>query len=359
MGNVEKRGEVKKNGKKFLFSTVFVLAGLVAISTIYIFATGKYRLFIKPQPSMLPMSGKGQAITPAHKEAKAVRDDDIENILQKYNVEFYAGRKRFNGNPSLLESIKIASIEIPPSIRLIAGLEKEKGYYARYAAVNSLGKNLSDKEVNALLYFLHKRPDDDNLSLLEFDSVKNDAVLALIRQANCPDDLVPHLIVMYRDRTFDNVWRAYCIQFMGTIYGKIANEGYRSAVDKVFDEALHDVSGIPGTTLVMMTDFAGQPGFEKSKIADAARSLCADVRTDNGVRITALQVCARLGDRKVIPVAREIAGNSDNIPLKISAVAALGAFGEPADRELINSLASSGDIRMRTAAKAALKKIKM
>ncbi len=359
MGNVEKKGEVKKNGKQFLFSTVFVLAGLVAISSIYIFSTGKYRLFLKPHPSMLPMSGKGQAITPAHKESKAIRDDDLEYILQKYTVDFYMGRTRFNGNPSLLESIKVTAVEIPPSIKLIAGLEKEKGYYERITSVNSLGNNLSEKEVSALLSFLHKKLSDDNLALLEFDAVKNDAVMALMRQTVPPEELAPHLIAMYHDRTLDNTWRNYCIQFMGQWYDSVHVPGQQDLFRKSLDEALSDDDAIPAAALIAMSNLVGRPGFSKERISAAAYRLSTDPKTGGAVKTASIQICAKFRNREAIPVAREIVKSSSDVPLKLSAVAALGTFGDPADRELINSLASSGDIRMRTAAKAALKKIKM
>ena len=112
VGNGRQSGEGKRNGKKFLFLAVVVLVALMAIPALVLLATGKYRLLMKPHPAMMPVSGKGLAATPMRKESKAVHDDDIEYILQKYTVEFYLGRKRFNGNPSLLESIRIASVEI-------------------------------------------------------------------------------------------------------------------------------------------------------------------------------------------------------------------------------------------------------
>ena len=73
-------------------------------------------------------------------------------------------------------------------------------------------------------------------------------------------------------------------------------------------------------------------------------------------KITALQICAKLGDTDILPDARKLAAGR-SIPIRMSAMACLGMLGDKTDVELLKASESSTDIRLRTAAQAAIKQL--
>ncbi|HCE46850.1 MAG TPA: hypothetical protein DET40_25160 [Lentisphaeria bacterium] len=371
---------MNRNGSKQTWRKVYYLiAGmmiLIAAPLLILGLTGKYRLLLKPRhadasknsaaapkpaPKTATMSKNG---SPLHK--KSIHEENIESLLQRYTVDFYYLNVQYPTNPDefMMDprnflTKKLPVVEIPDTIRLIAGLEEEKGYVPRLEAVNALGCELPAKEVTALLYFLHKKISDDSIEPLELNAVKNNTVAVLMRQSRIPEELAPHLIAMYYDKTLDNTWRDYCIQFMGQWYDKIHVPTEQEYVRQALDAALSDSENIPAASIIAMAGLVGRPGFSRERVSAAAYKLCTDLRTIDTVKTAALQICAKFRNRDALPVAREIVRNSQNIPLKMSAVAAIGAFGEFADRELLGPLAKSGDIRIRTAAKAAIRKMKV
>ena len=106
-----------------------------------------------------------------------------------------------------------------------------------------------------------------------------------------------------------------------------------------------------------MSGLAENPEFDRRKIAEAAYALCIDTNIDDMIKTTALQVCAKLKKHEVLAIARDMIKTSKNVPLKMSAVATVGAIGDNSDHDILRSLAKSSDVRMRTASKAALKKM--
>ena len=366
----------RRTWRKFLFITAGGLLALFIVPMLMLLLTGKYRLLFKPHPASASKNNAAtlksdpMAVTTAKNSSplnkKSIPEENVESLIQMYTVDFYYLHIQYPDNPDgfLMNprnflTKKLPVVEIPDTIRLIAGLEEEKGYVPRLESVNALGVELSPTEVTALLYFLHKKIGDDCIDPLELNAVKNNTVIVLMRQARIPEELAPHLIAMYYDKTLDNTWRDYCIQFMGQWYDKIHVPAEQEYVRKALDAALSDADNIPAAAIIAMSGLVGRPGFSRERVSSAAYKLCTDLRTIDTVKTAALQICAKFRNRDALPLAREIVRNSQNVPLKMSAVAAIGAFGESADRELLGPLAKSGDIRIRTAAKAALRKLRI
>jgi HEAT repeat protein len=93
------------------------------------------------------------------------------------------------------------------------------------------------------------------------------------------------------------------------------------------------------------------------QVTDKAVAMAGDAAYGEAARITALQICAKLSDTRVLLPAREIAFGKYGAPLRVSAIAALGAMGDGSDLAQPKPLAQSTDIRLRTAAAAAVKKL--
>ncbi|MDY0041092.1 MAG: hypothetical protein RBS57_12340 [Desulforhabdus sp.] len=92
---------------------------------------------------------------------------------------------------------------------------------------------------------------------------------------------------------------------------------------------------------------------------DAALEIATDGKAADLSRITAIQVCARLEDRRILPHVRVLIGDSKaGVPLRVSAVGAIGLLGTPADIAPLEELVAKGDSRLAVAAQAAVKRLK-
>lgn len=116
-------------------------------------------------------------------------------------------------------------------------------------------------------------------------------------------------------------------------------------------------SSIPGTALIAIANNAGTTEIPVRLVTDKAVAMVGDSAYGEAARITALQICAKFNDPRVLSPAREIAFSKCGVPLRVSAIAALGAMGDGSDVTRLKPLAQSTDIRLRTAAAAAVKKL--
>jgi hypothetical protein len=75
-------------------------------------------------------------------------------------------------------------------------------------------------------------------------------------------------------------------------------------------------------------------------------------------RITALQVCGKLGHREALPLALQIATDSQaHMTLRTSAIATIGDLGAEPERTLLASLAEQSPQRLKVAIEAAISRI--
>ena len=236
-------------------------------------------------------------------------------------------------------------------------LSRNSSLLERQEAVRSLGSGLEDDEYSALLEFLARKSSDDSLPADQLVALKNEVVNKLKNQERDPVELIRALVAMFGDVTQDEVWRDYCIQHLGTLY-KAAEGADREAVKKLFLQATDLKQGsIPGTALIALANNAGSD-IASQAVAAKAIVIAEDVLYGDAARITALQIAAKQNDARILSVARETAFGSVSAPLRVSAIAVLGMMGDKTDLTKLEPLASSTDIRLRTAATAAVKKLK-
>jgi hypothetical protein len=244
------------------------------------------------------------------------------------------------------------------SLDFIFGNTANKSYVPRVKAVHKLGNDLQPAQIAAIYKFLHKRIKDDSLKPLELNAIKNELVIVIMNQRNYPDALASSLVEMYNDKSFDKIWRDYCIQFLGQWYPKINSPEDRRKAREAFDSALQEKkNGIAGTALIAVSRLTGLKDFDKADIASKAFELAKDKDSANIVKITALQVGANLGNKNILPLAKELIKSSKSVPLKMSAIAAVGILGNSADIPTIDKYLKCSDVRLRTAAKAAVKRL--
>jgi len=300
--------------------------------------------------SPAPVLEEAQSATPATVTGAADKEAGTEKPTPQVIVE-----EKQKAEPRPAVRISLSSDPLPSRMRAILGEGPKTDYRSRIQAVHGLPTDLSDNEIQALYAFINRKVGEDTLPPGQLNAIKNEVLDELRSQGEPSPDFAHNMMAMYYDTTHDTVWRDYCIQHLGIWYPKIGDADERSAAAQLFWNALENTAtSLAGTALIALSDNIGQPGIEKSAVTQKALDLCADPGTAAVTKTTALQICAGQGDRRVLPVAREIAESSGNTPLRMSALAAIGTLGDKSDRALLERFASSSDVRLRTAARSAL-----
>jgi len=242
---------------------------------------------------------------------------------------------------------------------LIFGNKANKKYLDRLREVHRLPRNMSEDSLDAIYAFLRsKRVSDDVLPNLEFNAIKNEIVIVLMEQNSYPEKLSAQLIAMYKDKNMDYTWRDYCIQFIGQWYPKEKDEQLKKAMRVTLNEAVKDHrADIAGTALIALNGLKKQSGFDPAEITTEAYSLLTDKDTSNAIKVTSLQVGAELGDKRFLDLAKNFLKDSDDAQLKMSSLAAIGMLGGRDEIKLLEKYAEGADVRLRFAAKPALKKV--
>ena len=236
-------------------------------------------------------------------------------------------------------------------------LNNKLSYYPRAKQLAAITSNLQQTDVAAIHTFLDEK-DMGNLKNLEFNSLKNDLVLCLMRQSRKDDKLVSHLIAMYKDTTHDLVWRNYCIQFMGRIYQDSTMQE-KEQLEKTLQTVLKDpIPMLAVTGMIAMELNKDSLEIDKEILHSRAFELLQkDIPTY--AKVTLIQICGmnRVKPDQVRPILHDILKNSKETQLKVSAIAALGEYGNRNDLTVIGLYSKSSDVRLRTAAINASKKL--
>ncbi len=253
-------------------------------------------------------------------------------------------------------AITISSL--PQNIQLIVGMTDEDYYQPRVDAIHSLEYDLPEEQIKALMDFLFTKIENQRLPDLEFNGLKNELTWALIRQHQQPVDLAQNLVKMYKDRTYDVTWRDYCVQFCGKNYPYTASKDDKEImIEALFNATKERDNRIAGTAAYMLCQLTKTQGTRKDKVADAAYEAISDPVCDNVSKVSLLQAGAELGDIRFLPAARDLAKNARDIPLRMSAIAAVGFLGDATDLDFLASLTQINDIRIQKPALAAIERI--
>ena len=166
---------------------------------------------------------------------------------------------------------KNAEVLLPDNIKLIVGLGETRNYFVRVREVHNLKKNLSPDQIDALYKFLYEKLEKQELPDLQFNGLKNEIVIELMKQTIKPEALSGHLVTMYYDKSFDPTWRDYCVQFFGKWYEQApANDARQAMVKGLYDALKERNSSIGGTSITMLRHLTHLKEFDKDKISDLA-----------------------------------------------------------------------------------------
>ncbi len=241
--------------------------------------------------------------------------------------------------------------EIPDSIRPIMGLNGED-YTKRSKALQALGNNLSRSEIEALYALL--------LSSGQLEcSLQNEVINALREQTTPPTDLLDVLSYLHRDPQQNQMSRDYALQHLVAEYEKSPTNAIVNQIPELLWDALRVTnSSTVGTALLGLHRLCGvDPTIDSNKVSQVALQLTLDAATGELARITALQVCAQRRLHDVLPTVTNMAQHAVSLPLRISAIAALGYLGEERERMLLEMLSAEGNDFLQPAIKSALNRL--
>ena len=249
-----------------------------------------------------------------------------------------------------------AEVMVPVSLASL--FSDESSYITRCKFVNGLKSDLLADEVDALLGFIESDPEEVGLMRGHFNSVADKVINVLQRQKTVPPALVDSLINMFNDPSDHFTWRDYCVQHLGSLYADEASAGRRDAIRAVFEAAMKPEARMSGTVVLALRNNIGQEGISKEFVRDKVSAVALDEEQPDSSRLTAIQVAAELGDRDMLPLAREIVPSRKyTVPFRMSSMATIGILGDASDLELLKKYTKSSDMRLRFASQAAVKKI--
>lgn len=322
--------------KNFSFKPLVIggLVAAVAVPLIIHYMDGQ-RSDGRQNSSRVMQEQKTIISEPVAKEAKAVAKKRREEVYQ-------------------LASKDISSI--PEELSIIAGLTGDSSSYKdRMKAIKSLSRDLDDNSIDFLREFLTQHYDEESgMTPRGFNAVKNDVLDILLRQNELVDGLGEDLVEMFNDRTYGDIWRDYCVQYMAPYYeqaleaarsegesdrGVALNEELETIRD-AYTTAMEDRSNsCAGTALIGVESLANK--CDKISIYDVQKS-AADIAMDaSGAdynRITGLRMSGKYELKAVVQSARLEAQIGESTPLRMAAVATLAEIGGEREISLLESL---------------------
>lgn len=243
-------------------------------------------------------------------------------------------------------------------LNLISGKAADKSYLVRADAVHLLNDYFTFSEIAFAKDFLYSKEMD--LRSIDYNSLKNDVVLILLRQKRPVDELGSWLIEMHLDKEYDATWRDYCIQFLGQIYSESSPSQRKAIISTLKSALLERENGIAGTALIASRNINDFSESDKKLFSNAAVEIALDDNSPDYVKMTAVQIAALNGDVRILDECGKILADharTYTVQLKMSAMAAIGLLGDRDKLDLLAGYKDSTDIRLSTAAKSAIKKL--
>jgi hypothetical protein len=249
-----------------------------------------------------------------------------------------------------------------PTIRMIVDLNADT--LSRQKAVRALPRDLFPEHRKVLTDFLAARhPEDDGQG---GHVLKNDIMDALIGQKTPGRGLADLFIGIYQDKSQNIVIRDYALQHLALLSERldgpmIWDSGLVQTQQKLIQETLWQCaeardSSMAGTALLGLTRISEtHSDFDRNRLGQAAIAM-TDAGVDEAARVTAFQVCARLRVSNALPLTINAAQTDSSSIVRISAIGALGLFGNVDQVPILNQIAER-NARFKAAAVLAMKKI--
>lgn len=254
------------------------------------------------------------------------------------------------------------------AVAAVTATGAEPPFVERHRALHGLSSADFARFGSDLAAFLDRREAPPQIRRVDFHSLKNDIFDRMLNVGGFEEDLFAHARQTIRDEAADQIWRDYCVQFLPPLAAALPDGKSRSAaLDLLESTAAGDFEGLAGTALAAAySTFHSpkafpRPPFDPEDIGRSALVCAADAEQALPDRVTALQVAAGLRQPGVASLALEWLDQSEEgsrpVMLRVSAIAALGVLGDPAHRHLVEPFQLASDIRLRAAARSALRNL--
>lgn len=225
-------------------------------------------------------------------------------------------------------------------------------------------------------------PDDKLLDLYEAivapsapgaHKPQHDADLNGIMDRLCssePDSarLAEFFVEIMLDPRRDVVQRDYAIQHLRVVC-RVLLDGNRfadggsgpaaqMACDALMEVVPENTCCLAGTALLALAEIAGRtPTVAPGAVSRLAMDRARDTQAEDGIRVTALLVGARLQDPDALTVAWQILDASDRSSLRLAAISVLAALGNQDTVERLGRMNAAADEMETKARNAAIRKI--
>ncbi len=272
-----------------------------------------------------------------------------------------------SGNPQQTMGSHVSTLVsglsvVPKSIRPIFGLDGTTNFASRLTAVHGLGKDLKREELEALYAFLKTKNGTDRKSRGGEHVLKNDVMDILLEQMSPPQELADVLMALYQDHEQDSVTRDYALQHLVSYQQRQISDPLpnKERIEKTLWEGLAEIdSSIAGTALLGLHRLsAASPQMTVAGLDDVALKLAQSEEASRLSRITAVRVCAERRLEQARPIVLDLAQSGGDIPLQISAIAALGNLGAADEIGFLERLVSGENEFLKPAARTALQSLK-
>lgn len=242
-------------------------------------------------------------------------------------------------------------------------------YGARCESLAVLRRDLTPEEIDYLYEALAFRPDTRIGTPRDWWVVLNE-IMVVLRNADFGTDRYPKaLAAIIGDPTDSEVPRDYAVQHLSAWLGDPSQQrtDFRQVAIDALVNAINDptlgTTTIPGTAISTLTTASPDiPAAEQEALWSRLDPVLEQIvigKTQASVvtRTSAIQSVAMRKREAVLPAIRELAAAADTEPsVRLSSVAALGFYGRPEDRALIERIRDN-EPRLKFAATAALDRI--
>ena len=214
--------------------------------------------------------------------------------------------------------------------------------------------DLSLEEIEEIYQTLENNRPPEGTSEAAWHWIVDELITAMRKNGADVSQMATRLKGIYENPSQDMIIRDYALQHLGHLR---AEGGDPHIIGAALSNATHQKQGtLAGTALLAMQDRQGaEPLPSENSVTPLA--IAQDSSYDIRSRITAMQVAGREGNRQVLPLAVQAAADSAQpTHLRMAAIATLADLGATEHQAMLQTLANGRDRRLRTAAKAALKK---
>ena len=257
---------------------------------------------------------------------------------------------------------------LDPLVEQIASPTASHGFAARLQAIRGVAGALSGEDIDALMGFLRADAEPLGLTSDNLLVLQNEVLDLLVRHADQVADDTEPLGDVYRDAGLSPALRDYVVQHFDRYYlarwtPPPAGQGdpVRDRFLNTFWRATEETGGtIAGTALLGLERLSrDRPEIDRLRLGVRATMVARDTTASDSARVAAIQVAAKAGEATARDLARALARSGESIPVRMSAIAALGELGIAEDRAWLEDLASNPETnsRLLPAAAAAIRKL--